>query len=894
MSQEFKSIYFADFPASSAKQKSLTLAFSSRDADLFKAVKPLSSHEIRELLGHASFDSLHTAATTSGLNINPYCLSLLRSHLAGGNTSQRALPFMTETSRPLIEPIQATFRGGQKEPLHDWFPYLEGYSPRFVEQVIEEFAPDASVILDPFAGTGTTALTSAKLGRTALYCELNPLLQYLIDAKVAATTLDPKVRQRLTRLMRDLGAGFRASIAAAEPDVELQTAYRNTFLDSQFFEPAVYDDILRARTVVDRLACYEPLAAKFLTVAILSSLVDCSRVIRRGDLRFRNQREESLGYHDLSAAVEPMIERIANDLERLVQIPHPPVLVCEDARSLAGLPELRAEAVITSPPYPNGTNYFRNTKLELWFLRCLRTASDLAGFRLRTITAGINDVTVQKERVDTTDDIAAVVKQLEDSAYDARIPKMISCYFGDLKRVFGAIKRHLATDAKVIIDIGDSAYGGIRVPSHSLLASVLRSEGYTLEREIPLRKRTGRGRLPLVQSLLVFRYPAPNKRGRKPLAKKQRWEKKWEHFKAHLPHQRDDFAKRNWGHPLHSLCSYQGKMKPSLASHLVRAFLSKGDSMLDPFAGVGTIPFEAALQGVTAYGFEISPAALHIATAKLSLADAGECDAVMDSLARFLTAEEVSDAEEESARAIHFNGSVPEYFDKQTLRELLLARRYFRLNPPQNAAASLVLASLLHILHGNRPYALSRRSHPITPFAPTGAYDYRELMPRLREKVRRSLAVTHPDEFSDGRMFYQDATSWWPQEIKDLAAIITSPPFFDSTRFYLANWMRLWFCGWEAADFKSQPLAFVDERQKGSFRIYEPIFRQARERLQPNGVFVLHLGKSKKCDMAAELAKIASPWFRVADTFTEDVMHCESHGIRDKGTVTAHQFLVLN
>ena len=802
------------------------------------------------------------------------------------------MPLMPETSRPLIEPIQATFRGGQKEPLHEWFPYLEGYSPRFVEQVIEEFAPDAAVILDPFAGTGTTALTSARLGRRALYCELNPLLQYLIEVKVAATTLDARERQRLARLIRDIGSSFRTSIATVEPDGELQAAYSDTFFESDFFAPAVYDDILRARTLVDRLACDEPLAAKFLTVAILSSLVDCSRVIRRGDLRFRNEREESLAVGDLSTAVELMIERIAGDLERLTQIPHPPLLVCEDARSLQHLPELRAEAIITSPPYPNGTNYFRNTKLELWFLRCLRTASDLAGFRLRTITAGINDVTVQKERVETTDDIAAIVKQLEDSAYDARIPKMISCYFGDLKRVFSSVKRHLVPKAKVIIDIGDSAYGGVRVPSQSLLTSLLRTEGYTLEREVPLRKRTGRGRLPLVQSLLVFRYPAPGKKRRS--RKKQAWEQQWEHFKTHLPHQRDEYAKRNWGHRLHSLCSYQGKMKPSLASHLVRAFLAKGDAMLDPFAGVGTIPFEAALQGVTAYGFEISPAALHIATAKLSLADAGQCEVMMDSLERFLAAGKVTEADEESARAIHFNGSLPDYFDQQTLRELLLARRYFRLNPPQSASASLVLASLLHILHGNRPYALSRRSHPITPFAPTGGYDYRALMPRLRDKVRRSLDVLHPADFSAGKMFYQDATSWWPQEIKNLAAIITSPPFFDSTRFYLANWMRLWFCGWEAADFKSQPLAFVDERQKRSFRIYEPIFRQARERLRPDGVFVLHLGKSKKCDMAAELAKVAAPWFRVADSFTEDVMHCESHGIRDKGTVTEHQFLVLN
>ena len=76
--------------------------------------------------------------------------------------------------------------------------------------------------------------------------------------------------------------------------------------------------------------------------------------------------------------------------------------------------------------------------------------------------------------------------------------------------------------------------------------------------------------------------------------------------------------------------------------------------------------------------------------------------------------------------------------------------------------------------------------------------------------------------------------------------------------------------------------------------VYHPIFRQARERLKKDGVMVLHLGKSKKCDMAMELAKSAKNWFRVADIFSETVEHCESHGIRDKGTVTSHQYLVLH
>jgi len=314
---------------------------------------------------------------------------------------------------------------------------------------------------------------------------------------------------------------------------------------------------------------------------------------------------------------------------------------------------------------------------------------------------------------------------------------------------------------------------------------------------------------------------------------------------------------------------------------------------LDPFAGVGTIPFEAALQGKRAYGFDLSPAAFTIASAKVQQPTEEGCMTVIEDLEDFISDNIPTEQEIAEVSELGFNGKIVEYYESQTLREVILARRYFQMNPPGTPEDFFVLASLLHILHGNRPYALSRRSHPITPYKPSGPYEYRSLIDRVTAKVQRGLRESLPKDFRPGRTFLQDAVSWWPREIEDLDAIITSPPFFDSTRFYLANWLRLWFVGWSQHDFEARPLGFVDERQKKDFDVYVPILRQARERLKPNGVVVFHLGKSVKCDMAAELQKLATRWFRSADLFDESVTHCESHGIRDKGTVTSHQYLVL-
>ena len=206
----------------------------------------------------------------------------------------------------------------------------------------------------------------------------------------------------------------------------------------------------------------------------------------------------------------------------------------------------------------------------------------------------------------------------------------------------------------------------------------------------------------------------------------------------------------------------------------------------------------------------------------------------------------------------------------------------------------LALASTLHVLHGNRPYAVSRNSHPLTPYAPTGPTEYRDLLSRVREKVARSVKDPLSESFTSGRAYHLDATGWWPHEVADLDAVITSPPFFDSTRFHTQNWLRLWFCGWAPDDFKARPAAFVDERQKKGFEVYEPILRQAKERLKPGGVAVFHLGRSKKCDMGQELSALARRWFSTVDLFDESVAHCESHGMRDKGAVTVHQYLVVS
>lgn len=891
MRQKYKAVYFPDFPAPTSQQKSLTLAFGKKTHELYERVKDLSSAELRQLLGN-DYPTLVANAEAHDLPLNTYCLRQLKQSVALSqeHAPQLSLPSIGVETK-LFDPMSVTFKGGHKEPYVRWYPYLEGYSTQFVESILENYAPKARVILDPFSGTGTTAFTASQLNKTAYFCEINPVLQFISTTKIRVRRL--KLSHRCT-LAQDLIQSKETlkKLKKISRNYILHQAYTQTFGDSLFFEEPVYDLVLRTRSWIDEVARENPMLADLIAVATLSALVPASRMKRAGDLRYKTPKELERQTIPLIEGICQTIDLIAHDIRNDVNgLETEPLLICENARLLDNLSPLSVDTVITSPPYVNGTNYFRNTKIELWFLNCLKEKEDLTKFRAASVTAGINDVTVAKVSVSSHPDVQNIVSILEREAYDSRIPRMVTSYFSEITDIFRTIRSHLTPEATVAIDIGDSCYAGIHVPVDQLLSTCLQDLGFVQEDYVTLRQRKSRGGMLLKQSLLVFKYSQKKK-----YKKKERipyWSAEWDSFKENLPHQKTPFIKRNWGNARHSLCSYPGKLKPAIAHHLMQTFVPKGGRILDPFAGVGTIPFEAALADKLAYGFEISPAAFAIASAKVQCPTKEGCEGVIQTVKNFIKCNSTTDQEITEVSHLGFNGKIAEYYEPQTLSEVILSRRYFQIHPPETPEDQFVFASLLHILHGNRPYALSRRSHPLTPYKPTGSYEYRPLIDRLRAKVQRSLAENLSVDFRSGKIFFQNATSWWPQEVDQLDAVITSPPFFDSTRFYLANWLRLWFAGWSARDFDTSPSVFIDEQQKKSFDVYIPILRQARERLKSDGVVVLHLGKSAKCDMAANLQKLSKRWFRSADLFDESVAHCESHGIRDKGTVTSHQYLVL-
>ena len=183
------------------------------------------------------------------------------------------------------------------------------------------------------------------------------------------------------------------------------------------------------------------------------------------------------------------------------------------------------------------------------------------------------------------------------------------------------------------------------------------------------------------------------------LSKKQKWDK----FINELPHHQFPYSKKNWGNTNHSLCSYQGKLKPAIAHFLVETFVPKRGKLLDPFSGVGTIPFEGALNNKVSFGIDISPLAYIVSSAKVQKCKRAACYEYLNQVGDCIATHTVPAEYEERHGNFGFNKTLKEYYNADTFVEILLARMFVSEHPPVTAEQMLVVASLLHILHGNRP-----------------------------------------------------------------------------------------------------------------------------------------------------------------------------------------------
>ena len=396
----------------------------------------------------------------------------------------------------------ATHTGGKGEVFHDWYPYLEGFSSSFVSSVFEKYLSNAKKILDPFSGIGTTPIYLTINGIKSYYCEVNPVLQHLVLSKSQVLNLDRIEKIKLVNKIEKIKKNLK-NLNLENKDIELDKNYKFLFNKSIFFESSNYLLTLKLKSFSRKIN--DKLLKSLFDIAVYSSLLSASLLKRAGDVRFKTKKDlKNKKIPSILKLVTEKLDLIQRDLERINKPKVTPKLICINSKDLINIKSEKLDGVITSPPYLNGTNYFRNTKLELWYMEHINEKISLRDFRNETITAGINDVS-SKTNKEVISEVKILYEKLKKNSYDRRIPQMVSDYFFDMKKVAQGLKKQVKKNGILCIDIGDSIYNKIHVQTDELLIKIFSNLNLKLLDNIILRDRFSHSKVKLTQRLLVFK-----------------------------------------------------------------------------------------------------------------------------------------------------------------------------------------------------------------------------------------------------------------------------------------------------------------------------------------------------------------------------------------------------
>ena len=353
------------------------------------------------------------------------------------------MPRSTATRRSHL-----TFQGNLKSTRYGWLRLTPAYSVHLVEEILGSAVTPGTRVLDPFCGTGTTALVCAERGLAADTTDINPFLLWLTKAKTRRyrpVDLDGLARVA-PRIEAAIGGGSRT-----KPWVPALHQI------DKWWERAVLEALGRAMAELRRIeAGTPPAVVDLLKVAFCQTMIEHANVsFGHQSMSFRRRRERLPGLVARVAETWTQAALVVGEGATSTLETTPSVVLC-DARDLRRrLGQSRYGCVITSPPYPNRMSYIRELRPYMYWLGYLRERHDAGELDWQAIggTWGAATVRVGKWRPPPTETVPyrgwqQILARIAE--HSPLLSRYVEKYFHDMAQHCRALHRYNSNCAYVI------------------------------------------------------------------------------------------------------------------------------------------------------------------------------------------------------------------------------------------------------------------------------------------------------------------------------------------------------------------------------------------------------------------------------------------------------------
>ncbi len=400
-----------------------------------------------------------------------------------------------------------SYQGNKRTPGLRWLKYKEGFSAGLVKGLLEQ-APAKSV-LDPFSGTGTTALTAGSMGIPGTGIEIMPIGNLAARAIAAAANgLEPK---RLARAARAVGE------AISQSDYDESFLFPHVPITKSAFPEETEKDLAKARQFIAGVS--DTALSEILTLACVSVLEEISYTRKDGQFlrwdpqsgRNVSQRLHKTSVPTLGEALGRRLTEIAADVPALKRQYGGVSAEFIDGSSLTELRHLPAEsfdAVVTSPPYANRYDYTRTYALELAYLGY--TEDRFKELRQSLLSATVENrskrQTLGREyegdnrfprAVGVTDSQAALQEALGILKANAvhlsnrSIIGLVENYFTEMALIVSELGRLVSPGGSVFMVNDNVRYHGEEIPVDLILSDFAEQSGFRCETIWTLKQGKG-------------------------------------------------------------------------------------------------------------------------------------------------------------------------------------------------------------------------------------------------------------------------------------------------------------------------------------------------------------------------------------------------------------------
>jgi hypothetical protein len=385
-----------------------------------------------------------------------------------------------------------TFVNNMKLPVHRWFRYSAGFSAEWVSSLLLEkklLRPDC-MVLDPFAGIGTTLIAADSCGIRSIGFETHPFVGRIARAKLESLKLSPQDLQKFLNDFLSRVSQCHDLLPHQIPSLIERCYTVQSLTELYTFKHIFLEEFDRGTP-----------ESEILWLIITSILRSCSTAgTAQWQYILPNKSKKNV-LAPLFAFQEKAMEIVSDiDYAHSSGWRNNGKIFMTDARHPETENIAPVDFVITSPPYPNNYDYADALRLEMTFWgdvdgwadlqhkvrrHLIRSCSQHSAAEHLKLEELLCDEMLTPIHADLADACLGLAEVRQTKGGKKTYHTMAAAYFLDMAYVFQSLRKLCKAGAELCFVVGDSAPYGVYLPVDIWLGDLAISQGfgsYTFEK----------------------------------------------------------------------------------------------------------------------------------------------------------------------------------------------------------------------------------------------------------------------------------------------------------------------------------------------------------------------------------------------------------------------------